>query len=105
MPLRKINATSATVKPPVGQRVYDTWRLVRFELRVQHDANTSIRAVLQKGKEDENGNWEMSNLPSDKIKLMIDDLDAAMSVNPELETTANTLLQAVENYAIAHAQL
>lgn len=106
MALRKINASSARIKPAEVEKTYSEWRLIRFQMNTNgRQGKTVVNAIMQKGTEDVDGNWDMSPFPEDTIRLQIDDLDAAMAEDPALEAVANSLLQAVENIATSEGKI
>ena len=95
MGLKKINAKNNTVIPAASEKTYNAWRLMQLNVRTERGGQNlgpRLNAMLQKGVQDIDGNWEMSPLPQDSVRLNIEDLNN----DTEIQTYLNGLIDLIE---------
>lgn len=106
-----IEATS----PSVLNQTYDKWA---FEFHTYEDGcvdyaepgpSVPIRAhaLMVKARIREDGTWERSPLPSDRVTVIVDDLGAAIASDPSgpMATAYGALVAAVQSFAESQGKL
>lgn len=99
-----IIAPTPTEVPALEAKTYDKYWLKYLQIMADNPSNKiRVTAILHKARE-VGGEWELSSVDSDVV-VIVDDFEAAATVDPTLITLKNDLLDKIRDIAVAQNKI